>query len=150
MSDSRRGRLGRSPSSRNGRGVHPDRSRSLGHSGGASGHLAVWSVTGQVAGRHSCGAGVQRAAWLVGLGRSATAATIDEVADLAATGDVPDQAGFVPLVSGCRRDAAADVGAGSGQAEEADEDRQSEGLHFEDKTNEKFKERRVSGPAVKE
>lgn len=130
--------------------MHHDRGRSLGHSGGGSDHLAIRSVAGQVTGCHGCGAAVQRAAWLVGLRRSSTTATVDEVADLAAAGDIPDQAGFVPLVSGCRRDAAADVGAGGGQAKEADENRQSEGLHFDDKTNGRLKERRVCGRAVNE
>lgn len=104
MSDGggRLGGVGRRVERRNDSGVHHCRSRGLRDSGSGSDHLAVGPVAGQVAGCHGCGAGVQRAARLVGLGGSPTTSAVDEVADLAAAGDVPDHAGFVPLVGGCR------------------------------------------------
>jgi hypothetical protein len=46
------------------------------------------------------------------LGRGATAAAVGDVADFACVGDVPDHAGFVPLVVGFGGDAALQVGAG--------------------------------------
>lgn len=110
--------------------MHQGGSRSLRDSGGGSDHLAVGPVARHVAGRHSGSTGVQRAAGLVGLGGSHTTTAVNEAADLAAAGDVPDHTGVAPLVPGGRRDTAADVGAGSGQANEADEDGQRECLHF--------------------
>lgn len=46
------------------------------------------------------------------LGRGAAAATVGDVADFACVGDVPDHAGFVPLVAGEGGDTASQVGAG--------------------------------------
>lgn len=109
--------------------MHQDSSRSLRDSSGGSDHLLGGPIAGQVASRHSGSTGVQRAARRVRLGRSHTTAAVDEATDLAAAGDIPDHAGFAPLVPGCRRDAAADVGTGSGQANEANKDGHSKGLH---------------------
>lgn len=99
---------------------------------GSGRHLAVWTISRQVARRQSRRARIQRTPGLVGLWRRTTSAAVDEVTDLAAVGDVPDHTGFMPLVGRPRRHTAAQIGASSREAGQAEKNGQRKGLHDEE------------------
>ena len=103
-----------------------------GHVAGAGGcrRDSIWSITRQVARLVAGSASVQRAGRVVVSGRSTTATAVGDVADLASTRDVPDHAGGVVLVDGCRRGTARKIGASYGHASDGGEGKgNTERLH---------------------
>ena len=90
--------------------------------------LAIGAPARQVIRRESRGARVATATRLV-LGRRAATTAIGDRADLAVVRDVPQQTGLVVSVHGQRGDTAAQVGAGCGEAGDAEENGERGGLH---------------------
>lgn len=134
------GRKARGLGSRSGVGGFLGRRRSVAGTGGswAAGRsgtrgsgFSTRAVAGEVMRLVGSSAGVLSAAGYIMTGRSTATAAVQELADFAGTGDIPDHAGLIPLVDGGRGSAALQISfscchASKGRKDEWD----AEGLHF--------------------
>lgn len=98
-----------------------------GGGGRSRGGRGVGTVAGEVVGRVGSGAGVGSAAGDGGLGRSAAATAVEELAELTGAGDVPDQG-----VTADGRSAAGEVGSGEGtSSHDGSGEERGGGTHFD-------------------